>query len=203
MNPRKLTLMMILLLTGLAAACNTPSAEKTTPVATAATPEASKAAATAPPLPSAFPAPEGEEKTQEVAAVGVQIYTCAPKKDDATQFAWTLKAPEATLTDTKGYKIGKHYGTPDGPAWEANDGSKVIGDADKRQARPAPDTIPWLLLPAKSATGKGIFGAVKSIQRLNTEKGTAPATGCDKANAGKEVRVDYKATYYFYGTKLK
>jgi hypothetical protein len=33
------------------------------------------------------------------------------------------------------------------------------------------------------------------------EASKAPDTGCDKANVGKEVRVDYKATYYFYVAK--
>jgi hypothetical protein len=199
MKPRKLTLMMILLLTGLAAGCATTPTEKAATGTTPATPEPSKAPATTPAMPMAFPDPPGEQKSLEVTtAKGVQIYTCGPKKDNATQFEWTLKAPEAELADSKGYKVGKHYG---GPTWESNDGSKVVGDRDKVQSRPAPNTIAWLLLPAKSTSGKGVFGAVKSIQRLNTEGGKAPDTGCDKANVGKEVRVDYKATYYFYVAK--
>lgn len=202
MNSRKLTLMIALLLTISAAGCTTTPAEKaaTTAPEKSAMPaaEPGKVASTTPAIPTAFADPPNEKKSLEVSAKGVQIYTCGPKKDDATQFAWTLKAPEAELTDSKGYKVGKHYGSPTGPAWEATDGSKVIGDRDKAQSLPAPNTIPWLLLPAKSTEGKGVFSQVKSIQRLNTEGGKAPDTGCDKANAGKETRVDYKATYYFY-----
>ena len=196
------------LLVVLTVACTPPSQtantttapEKAAPAAVASTVTAS-----APAVPIAFPAPPNEQKSLEVAAKGVQIYTCGPKKDDATQFVWTLKAPEAELTDSKGYKVGKHYAAPHGaswnPAWESTDGSKVIGDKDNAQRKDAPNAIPWLLVPAQSATGKGVFGQVKSIQRLYTEGGKAPATGCDKANVGKEVRVDYKATYYFYVAK--
>ncbi len=205
MNSRQLTLMLTLLLTIFAAGCTTMPTEKvatTTPEKSAIpAAEPTKAASTAPVIPTAFADPPNEKKSLEVSAKGVQIYTCGPKKDDATQFAWTLKAPEAELADSRDYKVGKHYGTPNGPAWESTDGSKIIGDRDKAQSRPAPNAIPWLLLPAKSTEGKGVFSLVKSIQRLNTEGGKAPETGCDKANAGKEIRVDYKATYYFYVAK--
>lgn len=197
-----LTRLFVTLLVALTVACSPPppTPETTLEKAATATPTTATTANVVA-VPTAFPDPAGEQKSLEVAAKGVQIYTCGPKKDDATQFAWSLKAPEAELTDSKGYKVGKHYGTPNGPAWEATDGSKVIGDRDKAQSKPAPNTIPWLLLSAKSTEGKGSLSQVKSIQRLNTEGGKAPDTGCDKANAGKEVRVDYKATYYFYTTK--
>lgn len=153
MKAQKFTCAILLLLAALAAGCDTTSVEKaasTAPEKAAATP----ATASTPAAPTAFPDPPNERKSLEVAAKGVQVYTCGPKKDDATQFAWSLKAPEAELTDSKGYKVGKHYGTPNGPAWESTDGSKVIGDRDKAQSRPVPNTIPWLLLPAKPIEGK-------------------------------------------------
>lgn len=197
---KRFTRLFVTLLVACNVACTPPSpptnASSAPETAASVAPIASTAA-----VPTAFPDPPGEQKSLEVAAKGVQIYTCGPKKDDPAQFAWSLKAPEAALTDSKGYPAGKHYGTPDGPAWESTDGSKVIGDREKAQSKPAPNTIPWLILPAKSTAGKGVFGQVKSIQRLYTEGGKAPETGCDKANAGKEVRVDYKATYYFYVAK--
>lgn len=174
-----------------------PTNATTTPEKAA--PSAAATAATVVAAPTEFPTPEGQAKSLEVTTAegAVQIYTCAPKKDNPDQFEWTLKAPEATLLDSKGYKVGKHYG---GPTWEGNDGSKVIGIADKRQSKPAPNAIPWLFLPAK-AEGKGIFSGVEHIQRLHTEGGVAPATGCDKTTVGKEERVKYKATYYFYQAK--
>ncbi|HEX4948952.1 MAG TPA: DUF3455 domain-containing protein [Blastocatellia bacterium] len=201
MNLSLFTRLFAALLVVCTVACTPPSpttSATTTPEkAASATPMATTASA--PAAPTVFPDPPNEQKSLEVTtAKGVQIYTCGPKKDNKEQFEWSLKAPEAELLDSKGYKVGKHYG---GPTWEGTDGSKVVGDADKRQSKPAPGAIPWLLLPAKSTAGKGIFGQVKSIQRLYTEGGVAPATGCDKANVGKEVRVDYKATYYFYVAK--
>ena len=46
--------------------------------------------------------------------------------------------------------------------------------------------------------GSGVFSRTQSIQRLKTVGGNAPADGCNQAQAGKQARVDYKATYYFY-----
>ena len=131
-------------------------------------------------------------------AEGFQVYTCKAKADDPKKFEWTLKAPDASLFNDEGKKIGKHYG---GPTWEGNDGSKVIGILiEKAPARKDGD-IPWLLLKAKDNLGKGQFTKVTYIQRVNTEGGIAPAKGCDQAQEGSEVRVKYKATYIFYGTE--
>jgi len=47
----------------------------------------------------------------------------------------------------------------------------------------------------------GVFSRVESIQRLNTAGGSAPAGGCSKDQLGKEIRVPYKAMYYFYVDK--
>ena len=63
--------------------------------------------------------------------------------------------------------------------------------------RAGPD-IPWLLLSAKSNEGQGAFKNVTFIQRLGTHGGKPPTADADAAHAGKEVRVEYQATYYFY-----
>jgi hypothetical protein len=127
--------------------------------------------------------------------IGVQIYDCQASGTDPTLFAWMLKAPEAKLRYAGGGELGKHYA---GPTWEANDGSKVVGDVVARDAGPDADAIPWLLLRAKVTSGRGVFSAVQSIQRLHTTGGKAPPTGCDRSHAGAEVRVPYSADYYFY-----
>jgi hypothetical protein len=134
----------------------------------------------------------------ETRAVGVQIYECSASKADPTRFEWVFKAPEADLFDAKGNKIGKHYA---GPTWESNDGSKVVGEVVAKDNGPAADAIPWLLLSAKSTSGKGVFSRVLSIQRLSTVGGKAPAEGCDKTQSGKEARVAYKARYTFFAAK--
>src|ERR1700722_13005996 len=127
-------------------------------------------------------------------AKGVQIYECRAKKDDATQYEWALKAPEADLFDGRGEKIGIHYG---GPTWESSDGSKVAGEVKGRAPSTDSNAIPWLLLSAKMHAGSGVFSRVSSIQRLETAGGQAPAGGCDQASAGKQLRVPYTAVYYF------
>lgn len=148
-----------------------------------------------PVIPDKLAAPASERLALEARASGVQIYVCAARKDDAARAEWTLKAPEAELFGVDGKRIGKHYG---GPTWEAADGSKVVGELKARDDGPDSNAIPWLLLAAKSNNGAGVFGKTSSIQRLYTNAGKAPATGCDAASVGKELRVPYTATYLFY-----
>ena len=139
-----------------------------------------------------------ERVARVAAAKGVQIYECQAKKDDPAKFEWAFKGPEADLFDRNGKKVGKHYA---GPTWEANDGSKVVGEFKARADAKDASVIPWLLLEAKKCDGKGIFEKVRSIQRVDTVGGKAPAGGCDQTNAGKQLRVPYTATYYFYVAK--
>jgi len=149
-------------------------------------------------VPAALKVPENQILTIAARGAGVQIYRCEATLAEPTVFAWTLKAPEATLRYETGKTLGKHYA---GPTWEALDGSKVVGEVVARDDAPQPTAIPWLLLRAKQASGDGVFGAVQSIQRLHTSGGKAPTTGCDHAYAGTEVRVDYSADYYFYSAR--
>ncbi|HWJ34508.1 MAG TPA: DUF3455 domain-containing protein [Steroidobacteraceae bacterium] len=146
-------------------------------------------------VPDELKAPAGQVLAISARAVGVQIYECAAAKDDPTQFLWTLKAPEAELRYRSGKPLGKHYA---GPTWEAGDGSKVVGELVAKRDAPDGTAIPWLLLRAKSTSGTGVFTAVASIQRLRTVGGKAPASGCDRTQAGREARVSYSAEYLFY-----
>jgi hypothetical protein len=145
------------------------------------------------PVPPSLAVPAGEHLLVKARAKGVQIYTCAANAKNAAQLEWTLKAPEAQLIDDKGKPLGKHYA---GPTWEANDGSKVVGEVVAKVAQAG--TIPWVLLRGK-AQGSGVLGAVTSVQRLDTVGGAAPASGCDEAHRGAEVRVPYSASYVFFG----
>ena len=149
-------------------------------------------------IPEALKVPDGQVLMLKTQASGVQIYECKAAKDDATRFEWTLKAPEATLSDYSGNQVGKHYA---GPSWEALDGSKVVGEVKARDNGPDPSAIPWLLLAAKSNSDSGVFSTVRYVQRLYTVGGKAPAEGCDAGHAGAEVRVAYKAAYYFYAVR--
>ena len=149
-------------------------------------------------MPDALKVPATQELSLEVQATGVQVYECKASKDEPTRFEWVFKAPEAVLLDSAGKKIGKHYA---GPTWESDDGSKVVGEVKAKDNGPDPNAIPWLLLTAKSTSGKGVFGEIQSIQRVNTSGGKAPVEGCDESQLGKESRVAYKATYRFYAAK--
>ena len=146
-------------------------------------------------VPEQLKVPAGESLLLKAQAKGVQIYQCKAKAENPQQWEWTLKAPKADLFNDKGEKIGKHYA---GPTWEANDGSKVVGEVKERVNAPEKDAIPWLLLKAKSHEGKGIFSKVTSIQRLDTSGGKAPSTGCDESQKNAEVQVGYGADYYFF-----
>jgi Protein of unknown function (DUF3455) len=149
--------------------------------------------------PDDVPAPLGVPATQmlrqQLHASGAQIYVCQPLKNDAARFEWSFKQPEATLFNKRGSNVGKHYA---GPTWEGNDGSKVTGEVVARSNSPDANAIPWLLLSAKTSSGTGIFAGVRSIQRLHTVGGAAPASGCSLAQSGQELRVLYSADYLFY-----
>jgi len=148
----------------------------------------------APQVPENLQVPAGNEATFRARAAGVQIYVCNPSAADPTQFAWSFKAPEAKLLGARGRVVGVHYA---GPTWES-ERSKVVGAMLQSAPSPDPDAIPWLLLQAKSTTGPGVFDRVTFVQRLRTGGGKAPATGCDAASVGRELRVPYTAEYVFY-----
>ncbi len=134
-----------------------------------------------------------------LAAEGVQIYRCT---NTATGPAWVFESPDALLRSTDSCDdegdhpiVGHHYA---GPTWEFKDRSTVVGV--KAAAAPAPvaTAIPWLLLNAVSHAGSGRFTEVTSIQRMDTEGGLAPGTGCDATTINAAVRVPYTANYYLY-----
>jgi hypothetical protein len=146
----------------------------------------------APDVPAAIRVPEGAKLVEKLHGTGAQVYGCAAT---AGKYGWTLKRPDATLTDAKGAEAGKHGA---GPSWTAKDGSAVSGAKVAQADAPTGDAVPWLLLKATATSGKGRFNQVSFIQRLSTKGGKAPATGCDAAHNGAELRVDYSADYYFY-----
>jgi hypothetical protein len=146
-------------------------------------------------VPAALQVPANEQLVVQVHATGDQIYSC---KVDGAQPEWTLKAPDAELFDKDGKAFGKHFA---GPSWEASDGSRVVGKAAANVPSPDAESIPWLLVTVVSHAGDGVLAKVSFIQRINTKGGKAPASGCDAAHAGQEVRVPYSADYRFFAPK--
>jgi hypothetical protein len=148
-------------------------------------------------IPPALAVPAGATVKAHVYALGSQIYTCSASAADAgTQtYAWTLKAPDAKLFDADGVQVGTHGA---GPHWTWNDGSVAIGMKVAGVDATVAGSIQWLLLRVSSTSGDGVFSDVTFVERLNTNGGAAPATGCDATTAGTDMPVGYSADYYFY-----
>jgi Protein of unknown function (DUF3455) len=167
---------------------------------TAAVPALLAACASAPMTP-AVPdnlKPGAQERAAFVRhARGVQIYRCDAAEGGA--FKWVFVAPEAQMFDNAASQavLGTHGA---GPFWQGNDGSRVVGKVKSRaDAANAAADIPWLLLTTTAEGASGQMTTVKSIQRIKTVGGVAPASGCATASdAGKQARVPYTADYVFF-----
>ncbi|GAA3345981.1 hypothetical protein GCM10020358_55210 [Amorphoplanes nipponensis] len=134
--------------------------------------------------------PAGNTLTSVFKAKGVQIYGCADAK-------WTLIEPAASLAGITLNPVrvasALHFR---GPSWESpDDGSLVEGTAPVPAPSATPNSIPQLLVTAKTTRGAGVFGGVTYIQRLSTVGGVAPATACA---AGATTAVPYQAVYRFF-----
>ena len=138
-------------------------------------------------VPDNLKPPSKERLTLLAHADGDQVYIC-----DGS--SWLLSRPDAKLLTDSGKQIGSHFA---GPTWEWSDGSRVMAQP-VAAATPNPDSIPWLLLKATNHQGEGVMKRVTSIQRLSTQGGKAPATGCDAQHKGQEARSHYTALYHFY-----
>jgi hypothetical protein len=140
---------------------------------------------TLPPDPAATPIVTAQGK-------GVQIYRCQDKPDGS---AWVFVAPEATLYQGA-EKVGTHGA---GPTWRWKDGSMVSGKLLVSQPAPDGKSIPWLLLTATPGPTPGTLAQVSYVRRSDTQGGAAPQQGCDAQHLGSLIRIDYSATYTFYG----
>jgi|GEM_PF-549104 len=152
----------------------------------------------APTVPDALKPTSTDGVVAKTNAKGFQVYECKASTAGGAAFAWALTGPDAELSDDQGKAMGKHYA---GPTWEAPDGSKVVGEKVQQADSPQATAVPWLLLRAKSTSGKGAFEHVTFVQRVDTTGGKAPASGCDAAHTGATTKVPYTATYYFYGQR--
>jgi hypothetical protein len=151
-------------------------------------------------VPVAIRAPVGQTLAIVTNAKGVQIYECRSEKG---QQAWVFVAPEATLFSAHGAQTGTHglAANGAGPYWEATDGSRVVGAVKGRADAPRGDAVAWLLLSATAEGPQGIFSTAKSVQRVDTVGGLAPAAGCTPENQGQRLRVPYTATYKFFSER--
>jgi hypothetical protein len=148
----------------------------------------------APDVPDAIAVPAGQEVVFYAHAKGSQIYSCQADADG--KFSWTLKGPEAELTDRKDKVIGQHSA---GPTWKLKDGSEVTGKAVAHVEALDSGSIPWLLVNIVSNSGKGQLAKVTTVQRVHTHGGKPSSSdSCDEAHKNAETKSDYTADYYFF-----
>jgi hypothetical protein len=134
--------------------------------------------------------PTGHEPALQLSARGVQIFRCE-RQDNSLQ--WRFRLPEAELFDAQGQPVGRHGANF---SFEHRDGSRVLGSVVAFDKSDSPDTLPGLLLSAKSF-GKGEFAGVTYVQRVNT-RGGMPPPACDVNQLNRLLRVDFSADFVFY-----
>lgn len=144
------------------------------------------------PIPEQIRVPTGSNSLLSLHAKGEQIYQCTL---EAGKFAWQLQAPDAILFDTHGMPVGKHGA---GPTWQYQDDSQVRGRVLSKIDLTPDSAISWLLVEAVEHKGKGVLADVDFINRINTQGGLPPVTGCNGNHLGSEKRVTYTADYVFY-----
>ena len=160
-------------------------------------------------------------------ARGTQGYVCLPTSDGAASWTVTGARPEATLfADVFGQDLeivthflspvtnpNKHAPNPlpfGSATWQSVLDSSLVwakktGNIAAGTDASCPNTgsIDCLLLQSigslKGPTGGTDLAKTTYIQRLNTDGGSAPATGCSVAgDVGKQTLVPYTADYYFF-----
>jgi hypothetical protein len=148
-------------------------------------------------------------------AFGTQNYECQPVSS-LGRVGWVLFTPQATLFGELNEQLTTHFFSPN-PAedflvratWQdSRDTSTVWGeviassiDANFVKA----GAIPWLKIDVKNTgfqdgpTGGDTLSKTTFIQRVNTDGGAAPSTGCDRpTDIGRKAFVAYTADYIFY-----
>lgn len=145
--------------------------------------------------------------------VGTQNYVCLPSRSIG-HVAWTLFTPQATLFSDQREQLTTHFFSPNPSegsvvraTWEDSEdtstvwGRVIASSTDAAFVRA--DAIPWLKVEAAGAqagpTGGESLSRTTFIQRVNTEGGLAPSTGCARpTDIGNKAFVAYKADYVFY-----
>ncbi|EJN34698.1 hypothetical protein PMI35_00446 [Pseudomonas sp. GM78] len=146
-------------------------------------------------LPDSIKVPDGHKVALETVGVGEITYECRDKANAAGQTEWFFVGPKAVLNDRSGKPVGTYFGPP--ATWQAKDGSKITGT----QLAVAPSgtgDLPYQLVKANPAEGKGAMNGVSYIQRVAAKGGVAPKTECTAANKGKREVVKYQADYIFW-----
>ncbi len=145
--------------------------------------------------------------------LGTQNYECQPV-DSLGRVGWVLFTPQATLFGDQDEQLMTHYFSPDPHedgfvrvTWQdSRDTSTVWGrlvassdDANFVKA----GAIPWLKIDVLTTgaqdgpTGGNTLSRTTFIQRLNTDGGAAPATGCNRpTDIGKREFVPVRGRLF-------
>jgi hypothetical protein len=184
---------------------------------------------TLPATPNSITPPAGNSAFFVGHAVGTQGYVCLPLSPGASTASWTVNAsrPEATLFVNvfgRYVEVVTHFLSPDtnpnqsapnplpfgSATWQSSfDTSKVWGQplqsipAGSDPSCPNAGAIACLLLRSigteTGPAGGDFLTKTTFVQRLNTQGGSAPDTGCSvPTDVGKQTLVPYTADYYFY-----
>lgn len=114
-------------------------------------------------LPDTIRVPDGHKIALETVGTGEITYECRDKANAIGQTEWTFVGPKAVLNDRNGIQVGTYFGPP--ATWQAKDGSKITGT----QLAVAPSgtgDLPYQLVKANPAEGKGAMNGVSYIQRV-------------------------------------
>lgn len=146
-------------------------------------------------VPDSIKVPAGNKVALETVGVGEITYECRDKANAAGQTEWVFVGPKAALNDRNGKQVGDYFGPP--ATWQAKDGSKITGT--QMAVAPSGDgNIPYQLVKANPAEGKGAMSGVSYIQRVAVKGGVAPSKQCTAANKGSQEIVKYQADYIFW-----
>lgn len=149
-------------------------------------------------IPDSIKVPEGHKIALETVGVGSITYECKAKADNAAATEWVFVGPKAVLNDRSGKQVGTYFGPP--ATWQAQDGSKITG-TQLAVAPSSPGNLPYQLVKANPAEGKGAMLGVAYVQRVALKGGVAPASACTEAQKGKQEQVSYQADYIFWAAK--
>jgi len=165
-----------------------------------------------PPVPTGLEVPATEEAFLLGHGVGTQNYICQPAAS-VGRVAWTLFTPQATLFSDDAEQLTTHFFSlnPEEPGivrvtWEDSRDTSTIWARLLKSATVNLDAIAWLKLEVVGRRvgptgGDTLFGTT-FVQRLNTEGGLAPVTGCDNPqDIGRKAFIPYTADYFFYRQK--
>jgi len=128
--------------------------------------------------------------------VGTQNYECQPGSS-LGRVDWVLFTPQATLFGDQDEQLTTHFFSPNPlekgivrAAWQdSRDTSIVWGSVIESSVDPnfvKAGAIPWLKIDVENTgfqagpTGGDTLTRTTFIQRVNTDGGAAPSTGCDR-----------------------